>query len=409
MDTPFPRPPAAPVSLLQDPRFSRLAGWLVDAGERTQGVGELLEGFSERLLQQGVPVTRTTTHIQSLHSERTGTGRVWRRDRPFEEQHFGFSAMLDDRYARSPIRKVHDTRGWLSLWPQRDGGDFNIVPDLKAEGVEHYLIGPLFFSDGSIQAASFATDRPEGFPPEDQALLQSLMPLFSRMLELKTLRLTLGEILRIYVGREPGARILSGQVRRGDVTALSAAMLVVDLRGFTQLSNQLADVPLVELLNRYFDCFVPPVAENGGEVLKFIGDAVLAIFPQPGGEAPQREPRLAALAAAEEGLLRLDRLNAERPDEKPLKAGVALHLGRVAFGNVGSVERQDFTVIGRDVNLASRLSQLNARTDEALLISAAFARGLDRPLRPLGPFRLKGFDEKQRVFALEDLAPRAAD
>lgn len=400
--------PIAPVSLLQDPRFASLAGWLVDAGERSPTVGDLVEGFSERLLKQGVPVSRTTAHLNALHSERTGTGRIWRRDGAYEEQHFGFGILVDQSYAGSVIRQVHETRSWVALWPQRETGPYNILPDLKVEGVAHYLVGPLFFSDGSVQAASFATDRPTGFTAEDQALLQSLMPLYARMLELKTLRLTLGEILRIYVGREPGARILSGQVRRGDVTALSAAMLFVDLRGFTPLSNEMADQPLVDLLNRYFDCFVPPVADNGGEVLKFIGDAVLAVFPQPGGEAPQREPREAALAAAEEGLRRLDRLNAERQGERPLKAGVALHLGRVAYGNVGSIERQDFTVIGRDVNLASRLSHLGARTDEALLLSAAFARGLERPLRPLGSFRLKGFDEKQQVFALDDLAARLA-
>ncbi len=400
--------PVAPVSLLQDLRFARIAGWLVDAGERALDAGEVLAGLAQRLVTQGVPLSRISIHIQAIHSERIGTSRVWRRDGSLDEQHYGFSVMQDHRYDRSVIRRVHDTRNWVAIWPQREGDEYNITADLRAEGVVHYLIGPLFFSDGEIQAASFSTDRPEGFTTEDQSLLQSLMPLFARILELKTLRRTLNEILRIYVGREPGARILSGQVRRGDVTALSAAMLFVDLRGFTLLSNEMADVPLVELLNRYFDCFVPPVAENGGEVLKFIGDAVLAIFPQPGGEAPQRPPRDAALSAAEEGLLRLDQLNATRRDARPLKAGVALHLGRVAYGNVGSVERQDFTVIGRDVNLVSRLSQLCARTDEALLLSSAFARGLGRPLRPLGPFRMKGFAERQRVFALDDLALRTA-
>jgi len=399
--------PVTPLTLLEDPRLPKLAGWLIDAGERAANVAQVLEGYAERLVQQGVPLVRATTHIETLHSERAGTGRIWRLGKEQLEQQYGFNSRVDAAYELSPIKRVHEHRAWVEAWPQREDGPYSILLELRAEGITHYMMGPLFYSDGSIQAASFATDRPEGFRPGDVALLQTLMPLYARILELKTIRRMINEVLRIYVGREPGGRILAGQVRRGDITALSAAILFVDLRGFTSLSNELDDHALVTLLNRYFDCFVPPVTENGGEVLKFIGDAVLAIFPQPGGEAPMREPRLAALTAATRGLRRLEALNRRcTVGRKPLKAGVALHLGRVAYGNVGSVERQDFTAIGRDVNLASRLGALCARTNETLLMSAAFARGLERRLRPLGPFRLKGFQERQRVYALDDLSAK---
>lgn len=391
-----------------DPRYLPLALWLVEAGERARNAREVLEGYAERLVAAGLPLMRASTHIQTLHSERTGIGRVWRAGEGTVEQHYDYSADVDRAYDRSPIKTVHDTRRWLSIRPQEEEGSYSILPDLRAAGIQHYLVGPLFYSDGDVHAVTFATRRPEGFEEADVRLLKRLQPFYSRTLEIKTLRRMLNEVLSIYVGREPGGRILAGQVRRGDVTQLAAAMLFVDLRGFTQLSNEMDDSSLVALLNRYFDCFVPPVVAQGGEVLKFIGDAVLAVFPQPEGEAPVKEPRLRALAAAEAGLANLAAFNlAHRVGKSPLKAGVALHLGRVAYGNVGSVERQDFTVIGRDVNLVSRLAALCARTDQSLLMSTRFAQGLKRALQPLGPFRLKGFAERQRVFALA--AEAAAD
>lgn len=386
--------------LLPDPRLLPLMNWLVQAGETALHVGELLEGFAQQLMAQGVPLTRASTHIQTLHSERQGTGRVWQRGKPMVEQLYGYGPQTEEAYNRSPLRAVHDTGHWLELRPQRDDSAYGILPELKEQGITHYLVAPLRYSDGTLQGATFATDAPGGFPPEDVELLRAVLPSYSRALELKSQHRMLSEVLRIYVGRGPGGRILSGQVRRGDVAVVSAAMLYADLRGFTSLSNEMDDKALVALLNDYFDCFVPPVVRNGGEILKFIGDAVLAIFPQPEGEAPVKEPRQAALDSALEGFDLLDRYNrSRRAGERPLKVGIALHLGQVAYGNVGSVERQDFTVIGRDVNLISRLAQLCARTRETLLMSPAFTRGLILPLKEMGPFRLKGFKEPQRVFA----------
>jgi adenylate cyclase len=389
-----------------DPRRRPLCTWLMGEAGVAADVSEVLEGFGRRLLGAGLPLARASTHIQSLHSERTGTGRVWRPDGGIVEQHYGFDPEVEKAYQVSPIRTVHDTRKPLELWPQVDILDYGVLPDLKAEGVEHYVLVPLLFSDGSVQAASFATKRAGGFLPEDLALIDSLLPLYTQVLELKTARRELSEMLSIYVGREPGNRILAGQVRRGDVSTLSAAILFADLRGFTKLSNELDDTALVGVLNRYFDCFVPPVAAQGGEVLKFIGDALLAIFPQPEGEAPVAEPRVRALAAAEEGLANMTRWNVEeRSGLEPLRAGVALHLGRVAYGNVGSVERQDFTVIGRDVNLVSRLASISSRLGRhPLLASQAFVKGLNRPNQALGTFRMKGFREKQPVFSLDGSA-----
>ncbi len=387
-----------------DPRFLPLMTELTSLGETAPDVSALVEGYNQKLVSLGLPVDRTSLHLSTLHSERIGTGRVWRPGKEVEETHYGFGTRQDALFLSSPVKVVEESEKPLEIWPQRDdASDFSITQDLRDEGVSHYLAYPLFLSDGKINTATFATKAPEGFDARDQALIEALLPLYTRVLEIKSLRRTIEEILKIYVGREPGAQILSGNTKRGQVARLSAAMLMADLRNFTGLSNRLSERKLVKILNKFFDCFVPPIVDEGGEVLKFIGDAVLAIFPQPDGMAPVSSPRERSLNAARQGLANLRDLNRTLTEDPAiLEAGVALHLGRVAYGNVGSVERLDFTAIGPDVNLVARLASLCSELEEPLLLSERFAKGMNLPMRDLGPHRLKGFVQRQRVFALED-------
>jgi adenylate cyclase len=205
-------------------------------------------------------------------------------------------------------------------------------------------------------------------------------------------------LLQIYVGGLPAERILAGQIRRGEVVGTEAAILLCDLRGSTQLAIDLAETAYIATLNRFFDCVVPAVARHGGDVLKFVGDAVLAIFPPAGaGDCSHCN---AAVSAADAILAALDDVNVRDPvPGGPLRVAIALHEGRLAFGNVGSVERQDFTVIGQDVNLAARLCSLSAELDEPLLISERFAAHAITPLRKVGEYAVKGIAAPQTVFA----------
>ncbi len=387
-----------------DPRFLPLVTELTDLGQSAADVSALVEGFNNKLVALGLPLDRTTLHLSTLHSERIGTGRLWRPQQDVEETHFGFGTRTDPLFLNSPVRAAEETEAMIEIWPQLDGQpDFNIVPDLKAEQITQYIIYPIVLSDGTVNSASFATKAEGGFDPRDRALLEALLPLYTRVLEIKNLRRTIEEILKIYVGREPGAQILSGNTKRGQVSRISAAMLLADLRHFTDLSNRLPERKLVKVLNAFFDCMVPPIVDEGGEVLKFIGDAVLAIFPQSDGMAQISSPRERALNAARQGLCNLRALN-ETLTEDPaiLEAGVALHLGRVAYGNVGAVERLDFTAIGPDVNLVARLASLCGELEQPILLSERFAKGMNLPMRDLGPHRLKGFAQRQRVFTIED-------
>jgi len=389
-----------------DPRAAGLFSWLVEAGRIASNTAILAEGFSERLRAAGLPLDRATVHVMILHSERQGVGYEWTPGKALLEHSYGFDSRRDEVYRHSPVREIHENERLLVLHPQETDPliTYTVTADLKAAGIVEYRAYPLFFSDGKVNVATFATARAEGFGEADRKLLAALVPLYARILEIKSQERTLSDVLRIYVGRDPGGRILSGQVRRGDVSRIPAAMLLADLRHFTELSNRLPEKQLVTLLNRFFDCFVPPIVDNGGEVLKFIGDAVLAIFPQPEGDAPMINARCRALGAAREALSQLAVLNRQLGEEPAyLEASLALHIGEVTFGNVGSIERQDFTAIGPDVNLLARLGALCASLEQPMIMSDSFARGLDYPTVAAGPYRLKGFAKAQQVHMLQGM------
>jgi adenylate cyclase len=198
------------------------------------------------------------------------------------------------------------------------------------------------------------------------------------------------------VGDEPHQAILSGAILRGQVTRIRSAILFADMRGYTRASATLSPEAAVELLNDYFDCLVPPIEDEGGEVLKYLGDGLLAIFRDRGddtGGAPQ-----AALSAAIKALQRIYTANEQGRFPMPVSAGISLHHGDAAYGNVGSGQRLDFTVIGRDVNLASRIAKLNKTLDEPLLMSKAFVEHLWGNPHRLGAYEVEGFDEKIEVY-----------
>lgn len=403
-------PPAADAGIrLEEPWRSRLAGlerWLLLEASRLPDVGAVVDALAQKLLDIGIPLVRTTTHIRVLHSERVGVTRIWYRDQPIKEVFFPHGAETETLYQRSPIKVVYETREWLDFRINESTPDvYGVIADLRADGITHYVIAPMIFSNGVENAVSWSSDRPEGFDMAHLQLLYALLPALTPILELRAMHRILNEVLRIYVGREPGTRILSGHVRRGDVRKIRSAILVCDMRHFSTLTADMEAEDAVALLNRYLDCVVPAVNESGGEVLKFMGDGVLAIFAEPGEDGGTASASLLCERAIDTAwTIRsdLDRLNAERPEGVPeIRVRIALHFGQAAYGNIGSGERLDFTVIGSDVNLASRINDLGSKIDRELLYSEAFvaAAGL-KNAEDLGLHDLKGFAEPQRVFGL---------
>jgi adenylate cyclase len=248
---------------------------------------------------------------------------------------------------------------------------------------------------------TWASDRPGGFSAAELQHLDALLPALELVLEARTVRRIATTVLDTYVGHAAGERILRGEIRRGDSATSHVPLWYCDLRGFTALCETLPYDELLALLDAYFERVTAPVAAHGGEVLKFIGDSVLAIFPAREGPSCRAACR-SALAAAEEALAGMAGLNRERTAAgKPaLEIGLALHVGEVVYGNVGTPERLDFTVIGPAVNLTYRLEKLCRPLGRTLLLSRDFARGCGRPLLSLGYHRLYGVTEPQEVFTL---------
>ena len=374
-----------------------LRDWLIGTAATMEDAGEVLTGFAEGLNRLGVPVDRIATAIEALHSEYAGIGRSWTREEGASVRLLPHGERRETVYMTSPFAHVNRTGEWLTLDLAETPDDmFRIVPDLKAGGYRHYLTVPIRFANGAENGISFATRSPEGFGERDLTILRFIMPTFAIVTELRAISKRLDDVLRIYVGDEPHRAILSGAILRGQVTRIRSAILFADMRGYTRTSSQLSPEGAVALLNDYFDCLVPPIEEEGGEVLKYLGDGLLAIFRDRGddtGGAPQ-----AALSAAIMALRRVHAANEEGRFPAPITIGIALHHGDAAYGNVGSGQRLDFTVIGRDVNLASRIAKLNKELGEPLLMSKPFVEHLwGNPTR-LGAFPVDGFDEAIEVY-----------
>ena len=371
--------------------------WLLAEAAQADDLGPVLSGFAERLNGLGVPVHRMTTAIDALHSQYSGIGRFWTVEEGSTFRLFPHGPESDRIYAESPFAHVHRTREWLLLDLARTPDDrFAIIPDLKAAGYRHYLVVPIFFTSGSDNGITFATRAPEGFGERGLKLLRFVLPTLAFILEVRALNIRLKTVLRIYVGDEPHRAILSGTIRRGQVSHIRSAILFADMRDYTRITATLTPEAAVDLLNGYFDCLVPPIEAEGGEVLKYMGDGLLAIFRDR--ESGRRTTACAALAAADRALAGLEAANREGRFPAPIGAGIALHHGEAAYGNVGSGERLDFTVIGPDVNLASRIAQLNKKLGEPLLMSQAFVEGLRGDSEPLGSHQVDGLDEAVPVY-----------
>jgi adenylate cyclase len=382
-----------------------LLSWLEGPGRRLIETEAFVEALGEQLVEIGLPIDRITTGIPMLHPQIASSSVVWEPARLAHERQWQMTSLTRSMYERSPLYVVYRGDGpvRVKVTPEPQPGEYGIIQDLREEGFSDYIALPAPFSDGTIKAMTFATRQEGGFKDAEVAALQVLMPHFAYLLEIQTLRRTARVLLDTYVGRISGARVLQGQIKRGQGEDVRAIIWFSDLRGFTELSDALPNEALIALLNDYFGALTRAVEEQQGETLKFIGDAMLAIYPiataSSGRKAAQR-----ALASARSAQARIAEINQARraADKAIIQWGLALHVGEVHYGNIGGETRLDFTVIGPAVNLAARLQSLSARLGEGCVISDDFAALLrDRSeLRDLGAHALKGIADERQVFGL---------
>jgi adenylate cyclase len=387
---------------------SAIAGWLIDGARSATQPQDVLAQLCERLVASGIPLWRVAVLVRTLHPGVTGRRLLWRPDAGVAIGELVYERLDTAEFVESPVSVVYATGAPMRrrLADLREAADFEVLRGLHVEGVTDYLASPLPFIDGTVHVVSWATRESGGFTDAQIAGLEAVVAPLARVAEIWALRRTAKNLLDTYVGGHAGERILAGKIRRGDTEAIHAAIWLSDMRGFTSVAERVSPRTLISLLNRYFDCQVPAILEHGGEVLKFMGDGLLAIFPLRG----DRDVNVVcgdALAAAQDARIRLAELSAATAAEGvvELRFGLALHVGEVLYGNIGGGNRLDFTCIGPAVNLAARLEKLAGRLARSVTLSSEFAANCPAPLARLGEFALPGFPGQQTVYGLTDDSP----
>ena len=385
--------------------------WLIDGARSAQTSEAVLVELCERLVAVGIPISRVGVFVSTLHPDVFGRSFIWKRGAEVAVGEADFTVPETKEFQTSPLHTVVRTakpvRHRLSETP---AGLSIVLDDIRAQGVTDYVAFPLIATDGSVDTVSWSTHEPAGFSDADILSIEKIVPALARVAEVRALRRTATTLLNTYVGHRTGERILAGQIRRGHTDLLHAAIWLSDLRGFTAISDRAPPIIVVDLLNRYFDCQVPAINVHGGEVLKFMGDGLLAIFPVADGGGDEAEVCRNALAAAREArdAVRELRYSLLGGPTETVNFGLALHLGNVLYGNIGGSNRLDFTCIGPAVNLAARMEKLTAPLKRTIVASANFAQYAPDDWHDIGEFAVAGFARAQRVFGLRDEADVAA-
>jgi adenylate cyclase len=393
--------------------------WAVREGLRGADAHRLFDGYCQRLVIDGTPLWRAHAAMDTLHPQWNGYGYTWRRDlNAIEPEQYGRGSNEREAWLRSPfehlIRRSFDgednpsIRCRLEMGPEQRG--FPVLEEFFELGATDYVAHLFAFgedgdrSQGSGIVYSFTSDRKGGFSDDDTTLVEATLPALSLAMKAHAGHVIASGLLGTYLGEDVGRRIHSGSIMRGSVDNLRAVLWYADIRGFTPLSDTAPGAVIVELLNDVFEILVASFRERGGQVLKFIGDAMLAIFPFE--DADRSETCRRALDAAIEAMRNIEALTKARAAAGGLVAPVdlALHLGDALYGNVGAIDRLDFTVIGPAINEAARIEALCEPLGRSILASAEFVDGMkaaDSRLISLGRHALRGVKQRKEIFALD--------
>ena len=388
--------------------LNAIADWLIDGARSAGTASEMMAECCERIDAAGLPLWRVGVFIRTLHPEIFGLNFIWRRDTgEVEIGTVDFDIQESPEFKRSPLNPVFNQG--IEVRGDPNGPDatrFPFLEELRQEGATDYIAVPMRFLDGTINAATWTTRQPGGFSDAQLAALRRIMKPMARITEIITLRRRASTLLDTYVGNRAGERIMGGQIRRGHADTMQAAIWLSDLRGFTALSDRLPPESVVEILNHYFDCQVTAIRGHGGEVLKFMGDGLLAVFPidEYVGDASYVSKHV--LEAARESRATIAELGypVGNPVER-FRFGVALHVGHILYGNIGGGNRLDFTCIGPAVNLAARLEKIAGRLGRTIVASEGFVRACAADWSELGEFPIAGFSQAQRVYGLAEELP----
>ena len=377
------------------------------ADEHYAGV---FEAFCDELASAGVPLLRAHLTMHALHPLVSSVDLTWFRSRGLHVNTRVYKPAPADEWLRSPLYWMLSNERWELRQNLRgkDGvREFPVFAEFRDLGATDYLALMTPFGDPETAferrdgiLTSWVSDAPEGFNERHIEAIKHLQPFVGLVSKLSKHDYTARNVLSAYLGEDAGRRVLEGQIHLGDVEKIPAIIWFSDLRDSTAMAERMPVETFLQAVNAYFGCTAGTVLENGGEVLRFIGDAVLAVFPLATNESPTRAAHQ-ALAASHEARQRLAALNERRAaqSEEQLAFGLGLHVGELLYGNIGVPSRIEFSVIGPAANEVSRLESLTKEVGEPVLVSRAFKEAVDLPWRNLGVYRVRGVGESMEVFA----------
>jgi len=393
-----------------------VADWLMVQALGSTSAEELLEQCSLRLDAAGIPLFRTSIGFQILHPLYQAVSLIWHRDLGLEEpSQFSGDTAASESWTKSPLYYLVENK--LPFLRRRLSGskaqlDFELLQDLSETGATDYLAYVVLFdrdSFGQFQqngiVGSWTTDHPGGFSDDE---IQSLMRIQQRLAvacKMFIKEQITENVLSAYLGPDAGRQVLNGQIKLGDGETTHAVIWFSDLRNSSGLADTLPPEEFIALINEYFQCMAGAVLDSGGQVLRFIGDAVLAIFPIREGHASETDACATALKAARDAADRMTALNKSRRKGKKeaLGFGIGLHVGDVMYGNIGVPERIEFSVVGPAANEAARIESLTKTLGHQVIFSDHFTNTLDEDWQSLGKHELRGVGAPMEVFYLKNL------
>ncbi|MBW0435877.1 adenylate/guanylate cyclase domain-containing protein [Leptospira yasudae] len=377
-----------------------ILNWLSSPSSRELESKELIETLNQKIIEAGIPVWRFFTSIPTMHPEVMVRSLIWTRGEETQVVLIPHDGLQQQQYKDSPIFLIREgARDFIRcklVGPDADLS-YPICVDLREKGGTDYCIFVSVFGTNIRSAISWTTDAPGGFTDEQIESLNSIRSVLSLRLDLESRKFAVNELLEVYLGPNASKRVLSGEFMRGTGETIYAAILCADLRDFSSLSENNSPKRIVEVLDHYFELTAQPIQEEKGEILKFIGDAILAVFP-----AEENDPHkacLAALNAARKIQNSVTQWNAEHP-ETQIHLGMALNVGDVVYGNVGAKDRLDFTVIGNAVNQAFRVESLCKDFGKSILTTEEFANKAGKEnFEFVGARNLKGITGERNIFS----------
>ena len=387
-----------------------LEDWLLGEAINETDLLSLAESLAWRMVAAGLPIVRATIHVGTLHPQLTGFGWSWSKfDGLCDEIVIKAMSAQSEAYMRSPLRPaIEDGQSlFLDVRDPETQALYPIATELAEQGITHYAVLPMPKRIGAnrFDVVTIATAEQDKFTKQQQDQLDRVLKYLALHVHRHTARRIAENVLNVYLGPSAGKQVLEGSISRGDGNAIEAVIWVADMRGFTELTEKYSGPQVNRILNGFFEQVVSAVTDNGGDVLKFLGDGVLAVFPFQCTETAADAAK-AAMTAADEALRNLDAYNTNPCEDirslngwSPIRCGIAMHIGEVFFGNVGGQDRLDFTVIGSAVNEAARLEALTKRVMRPVVMSQQVADLLEIPLDDIGHHELKGIIQPVRVFA----------